>query len=101
MKNPSRKKIFKRLKKKQFLDMETTKMLIFKEDELSRILRLVGIRTDKKKSLYYNREKLICEGCHDPLTKKNLGSVMANSEHFFCDNPACFSTFVRKFKLKV
>lgn len=99
MKKPSQKRRFKRFKKKPFSRMKQTKMLVFPNDKIDRIMNLVGIKVEGNQ-LKYRGRVLKCEGCKTLIEKKHLGSVMAHSEHFFCDNPACFSTFVRKFKLK-
>lgn len=89
------------LKKPQNIQnmMEQTKMLVFPNNYIDRIIKLSGATVENNLIVYRGR-RVKCEGCKKPIERKHLGSVMSHSEHFFCDNPACFSSFVRRFKLK-
>ena len=92
-------KSLKKSAKQQYSNMKQTKMLVFPNDKIDRIIGLTGLIVEKN-ILKYRGKTVKCGGCGTIIKKEHLGSAMAHSEHFFCDNPACFSTFVRKFQMK-
>lgn len=98
-KNKKSKSLKSQIRKKVL--METTKFAVFSKNtkDTERIMRLVGLKVNKNNSLVYKGQVVLCEGCNTSIEKSHLGSVMAKSEHFFCDNPLCFASFIRKHKI--
>jgi len=79
--------------------MEPVNMILFKKGEEGEVLELLGIQMRDGNIIDESGEAATCYGCGTKMTTHNLGNVMPGSKLIFCDNPACFASYISEKKL--
>lgn len=80
--------------------MKELSIVPFNEDNVNRILPLIGYSLDNQDRIIYEDKVKSCGGCGTELTKRNLGNIFPGSHILFCDNPFCITGYVREKFLK-
>lgn len=79
--------------------MDSVNMILFEKENVNKIIELLDLQVNGEFIVDEDGEKVTCAACGKEVTKSNLGNVMAGSKTFFCDNPACFATYVAEKKI--
>jgi len=76
-------------------------LISFGKNQAKNILDMLEIKTKDAGNLNIildeNGQVAKCEVCKKELSTNNLGNVAKGSKLLFCDNLACFSTYLAKY----
>mgnify|MGYP001110562328 CR=1 FL=1 len=79
--------------------MDPINMVLFRKEETGRLIDALKLRIADGFIVDETGERVSCHTCGVDIKKSNLGNVMPGSKLFFCDNPACFATYVVEQKI--
>jgi len=78
--------------------MNKTNLIGFSHEDVPSLLDDLGFDTrkegNKKLVLAKNSKVATCEICEKELTTHNLGNIASGSDHLFCDNPVCLTSYI-------